>query len=166
MREVQSYYGVNMSCNNENTTELLCYPIAFKILDPDDHTLVPIKVDWGMYYLRCPKQIWIANNSIPSVKRGLAIKIPDILSVSTSMPGVSVPLIPHINIDTIYDTFEDTGIEIIAPKVLSASYNDLELQILIRNSAGKTSHIDKGAPIACVHFSVTPPILLGENINI
>lgn len=150
---------------NQNK-ECLYYPIGFKVLNPDDHHVVPIRVDGGMYYLRAPYKISQDIKNIRTIAMGIALKIPECFEVFTNKPGITIPMIIHAHIDSLYDVMTQKGIEILTPKVLSPSYYSGELKLTLRNIGTKIANIEPGEPIACIYFTATPPILLGENNNI
>ena len=152
--------------SSENKNEVLYYPVAFKILDPEEYGLVPVRMDGGMYYLRAPRSIHLQSGDIRSVSMGISIKIPDVFEIFTNTPGVTTPMVVHAHLDSLYDTVVETGVEVLAPKILSPAYNGKELKIVIRNSSSKLTYVEKGTPLACIYFTATPPILFGENNNI
>ena len=146
--------------------EILYFPIAFKILRPDDLNVIPTRIDGGMYYLRSPHRISQDIKGTRTISMGIEIKLPECIEMFTSSPGVTVPMIIHAHIDSLYDVMMEKGIEVLAPKVLSPAYTGKELKLTIRNIGTKIADIAPGEPIACIYFSVTPPVLFGENNNI
>ena len=157
--------GVFMS-SPPSSKEILYYPVAFKLLNPENIKAIPQRIDGGMYNLRAPYQISINVGSIKSISMQLAIKLPQCFELHTSQEGITIPMIPHAHIESLYDVLIGKGIEVLAPKTLSPSYSLTELKITVKNIGKEIANIEPGDPIACLYFTATPPIVFGENNNI
>ena len=155
-----------MESTPNNNKELICYPVAFKLLKPDNIRIMPTRIDGGMYYLKAPYRISQDTRGMRTISMGIEIKIPECFEVFTNKPGVTIPMILHAHIDSLYDVLVDKGIEIVAPRILSPSYTQTELKLTIRNIGQHVANIERGEPIACLYFTATPPIIFGENNNI
>ena len=137
------------------------YPVVFTLVDHDNQHCVPTKIDKSMYYLNAPKDIPINFKGERIVDMGIIFTMPEIVTVFLKEIGVSIPMVLHMHLDSVYDTLVNKGIELVSPKIISPNYAPKELRICIKNIGEDRITIKAGEPLVCAYFTTSAPIALG-----
>ena len=149
-----------------NPTQILKYPVSYRLLDVGNMYSVPRPIDDGMCYLCTPKNIYIRDGQYKEIKMGLVLQFPAYIRLPLETADGAVVQSLHCRIDSCYDLLLSRGIQVISPTVLSPAYDPVELRLYITSIKPGNHTIKAGEPIATLSFVATPPIVLGINQSI
>lgn len=139
------------------------YPITFSIRDPENIHMIPQCIDDGMYYIKAPRDIYLATKETEDVETGIIFGLPSQFVVL--FENSELVLTPHLHIESIYDVLMTKGLEVVAPRILSASFSPSELRLFLRNISDKHAIVKAGEPIACAYVTMTLPVMLGTKFK-
>ena len=135
------------------------YGVGYFLVDPENASVVPHKIDDGLYRLHSPISFSIGYNQIKKIKMGLILDIPDPFVMRIENNQMNVVL--HVNVSSAFDVLEKKGILVLGPAIISPQYQQVELELLITTCHHGSVTVKKGDELAELSFSLSPATFLG-----